>query len=273
MTLLSSLQCRCCLAQASDFGSAVMLGHVSVRYYRCQRCGFIQTEDPTWLEEAYSSPIAHLDVGLLNRCIHLANRTEAVVRMLPRGGRYLDWAGGYGVLTRLLRDRGLDFRHNDAYTPNLFAAGWEGDLEESWDLITMYEALEHLVDPFVELSLLANAAPILLFSTQLLPTPAPAPDSWWYYALETGQHVSFFSRQALQALADRLQMKLVTDGSALHALHRPRGLPRAAAALVRWSIAARAFRPVLRRSRPTASLIAHDFRAAHRALPGADLPN
>lgn len=193
------------------------------------------------------------------------------MRTLPRGGRYLDWAGGYGVLTRLLRDRGLDFRHLDAYSPNLFAQGWEGDLAEGWDLITMYEVLEHLTDPFTDLEALAEASPILLFSTQLLPEPPPTPGSWWYYAPESGQHVSFFSRAALLALADRLGMHLMSDGAGLHVLHQPEGLPRAAKIAIRHRRTAPVLNWLLRRARPTGSLTEHDFQVARRWLPQRDV--
>lgn len=269
------MTCHCCLAVADDFGSAVLLGHIQVRYYRCPACGSVRTEEPSWLAEAYTSPIAALDVGLLSRCLYLANTTEGFVRTLSPGGRYLDWGGGYGVLTRLLRDRGLDFRHHDAYAPNYFAAGWEGDLDEAYQLITMYEVLEHLTAPFDQLARLAAAAPILLFTTQLLPHPAPRPGSWWYYALETGQHVSFYSRPSLQALAARLGLGLTSNGTNLHALYRPGSLPRRARLVLRSLRTAHLLGLVLRKVQPTPSLIEHDFRAAHQALPdirGASWP-
>jgi len=253
------------------FGAAILLDHIPVSYYRCLGCGFVRTEDPSWLSEAYATPIARLDVGLLSRCFRLANVTEAVVRTMPAGGRYLDWGGGYGVLTRLLRDRGLDFRHHDAYAPNYFAIGLEGEIEETWDLVTMFEVLEHLTDPFHELERLAAAAPVLLFSTQLLPEPAPLPGLWWYYALETGQHVSLYTLQTLQTLAARLGRRLVSDGVHLHALCSGTRLPRAAQLIIRSPPAADLLRLMLRRLRPTPSLIDHDFQAARRALPGVRL--
>lgn len=241
--------CPCCLSSLSDFGSAVVLGHVPVRYFRCTGCGFVCTEEPSWLEEAYATAIAGDDTGLLSRCFKLASMTEGIVRTLPPGGRYLDWGGGYGVLTRLLRDRGLDFRHYDSYAPNHFAKGFEGDLSETWDLITVYEVLEHLTDPINEVSRLASAAPILLFTTLLLPDPVPPPGTWWYYSLETGQHVSFYSQASLRALADRLGLRLASDGSGLHAFYRPGQLPRLVPILMRRPRFAHLLGVLLRRIR------------------------
>ena len=99
------------------FAAGRVLGDVDVTYLQCPSCGLVMADDPTWLEEAYADAIAPLDVGLLDRCQILANVTSSVLRSERlRGGRFLDWAGGYGVLTRLMRDRGFDFAHTDVYT-------------------------------------------------------------------------------------------------------------------------------------------------------------
>ncbi len=42
---------------------------------------------------------------------------------------FLDYAGGYGVFTRLMRDIGFDFYWHDPYTQNLFANGFEKDIK------------------------------------------------------------------------------------------------------------------------------------------------
>jgi len=224
----------------------------------------VRTEEPTWLDEAYSQPIASMDIGLLGRCVHLANVTEAVVRSMPGTSRCLDWAGGYGVLTRLLRDRGLNVRHHDPHTTNLFAAGLEGDPGQPWDLITLFEVMEHLIDPGKDLAPLAAVAPVLLFTTELLPEPTPRPGSWWYYTQETGQHVTFYTPAALAALASRLGMSLVSDGKSVHAFHRPGALPRKTSWIIRHPRRARALASALRRARPTGSLLDEDFEAARR---------
>ncbi len=44
--------------------TAKVLGKYDVQYYQCVITGFIQTEEPYWLEEAYSSAITKLDIGL-----------------------------------------------------------------------------------------------------------------------------------------------------------------------------------------------------------------
>jgi hypothetical protein len=178
--------------------------------------------------------------------------------------RCLDWAGGYGVLTRLMRDRGIDFWHHDPFTPNNFAAGLEGSIGESWDLVTLFEVLEHLEDPVAELTPLVAATGVILCTTEILPEPTPKPGAWWYYAPETGQHITFYTVASLEALAERLGMRLVTNSRSLHALHRPGELSRATVAAIKHPSLSRRALPLLRRARYTEGLLQEDFEAARR---------
>ena len=52
--------------------------------------------------------------------------------------------------------------------------------------------------------------------------PAPAPDQWWYYALDGGQHVVLWTKRALQAVASQYGRHLVSTPSGLHLLSRDR---------------------------------------------------
>ena len=217
-----SSRCRVCEGPVAHFAEGRVLGHVDVTYVQCRTCGLVMAADPTWLDEAYADAIAHLDVGLLDRCQILANVTSTVLRAERlRGGRFLDWAGGYGVLTRLMRDRGFDFVHTDVYADNIFASGFTGDLgAERFSLITAFEVLEHLTDPVAELAPLAASTDRLLVTTQVLPSPAPLPGEWDYYALESGQHISFYTPRSLDELARRLGFDGVVTSSLVHLFHR-----------------------------------------------------
>lgn len=215
--------CRVCEGPVESFARGRVLGHVDVTYLRCATCGLVMADEPTWLEEAYGDAIAKLDVGLLDRCQILGNVTSMVLRSERlRRGRFLDWAGGYGVLTRLMRDRGYDFVHTDPYAANIFAPGFEvaDPGGARFDLITGFEVLEHLPDPVAALTPLAAATDRLLMTTQVLPDPAPRPGAWDYYAAESGQHITFYTPDSLRRLALRLGFDGVVTSSLVHLFHR-----------------------------------------------------
>lgn len=230
----STALCRACSTITEAFAKATVLGHVEATYQRCPTCGMVIAVDPHWLDEAYSDAIAKLDIGLLDRCVILSNITAMVIKsQRVSRGRFADWAGGYGTLTRLLRDRGYDFVHSDPMAVNVFAEGHEvPDLSGArYDLITAFEVLEHLSNPIAELAPAAAATDLLLTTTHLLPDPPPKPEQWWYYTLESGQHITFYTQPALDEIAEQLGFDGVVGGSFVHLFYRGR-LSAATKALV-----------------------------------------
>ena len=51
----------------------------------------------------------------------------------------------------------------------------------------------------------------ILFTTTLLPSPVPKPGTWWYYGLEHGQHVSFYSLETLQSIAKHFNLHFFSN--------------------------------------------------------------
>ena len=208
--------CRVCAAAARPIFSGTVLGR-NVEYQECDACGYVQTETPTWLDEAYGSAIGAADTGILQR-----NRRTArvVVRMLAMLGllrrRVIDSAGGYGLLVRMLRDLGVDARWEDRYCDNLVARGFEAAADDKADLLTAFEVMEHLVDPLADLQLLCARAPHVLVSTSLIPEPTPRLNDWWYYAPSGGQHIGFFRLRTLEHLAKQLGRRVFSDGRSFH---------------------------------------------------------
>ncbi|MEP6817345.1 MAG: class I SAM-dependent methyltransferase [Marmoricola sp.] len=230
-----SSPCPVCEQPTQPWGTGTVLGDVRADYVRCQACGLIRAEHPDWLERAYSSAIADLDIGLLDRCLVLSHVTAAVLfAQRLRGGSFLDWAGGYGTLTRLMRDRGHDFVDHDPMATNVFAGRHRVDdlTGLRFDAVTAFEVLEHLADPVEQLREAAELTDLLLVTTQVIPDPAPRPGSWDYYAPETGQHITFYTARTVAVLARRLGFHGSVSGSLVHLMHR-RPIMRRTRALVR----------------------------------------
>jgi 2-polyprenyl-3-methyl-5-hydroxy-6-metoxy-1,4-benzoquinol methylase len=210
--------CKICRSTTRDLFQATCLKKYSVTYYHCDKCGFLQAEDPCWLQEAYEDPINETDTGLLSRNIYLSNVTTTLLfSLFARKGIFLDYAGGYGILTRMMRDYGFDYYWHDIYTKNIFAKGFEyNENIKRVDLVTCFEAFEHFVHPIQEIDKILRISDNILFSTELLPSPVPRPQQWWYYGLEHGQHVSFYSVKTLNHLANKYALNFYTDNRFVH---------------------------------------------------------
>lgn len=200
--------------------TARVLNKYDVNYYRCNDTGFIQTEEPHWLTEAYSSAITKLDIGLPYRNITLADTlSKLLATSFNTKGLFLDYAGGYGLFTRLMRDKGFNFYHTDQYCQNLFAEYFElTDLPAGtrFELVTAFEVFEHLTHPIAEIKQMLEFTDNLLFSTELQPENITSVDDWAYFSIETGQHIAFYNEASLKAIADKLGYGFYTDGKFLH---------------------------------------------------------
>lgn len=204
---------------------AKVLNKHQASYEVCNACGFLRAHEPHWLDEAYSSAIAAADTGLVARNTSLASKVAGALywAMGERGeGQYLDAAGGYGMLTRIMRDLGFDFYWQDKYCDNLIARGfgYRADLGPC-RAVTAMEVLEHLVDPaaFIEETLAAAGAQTLIFTTELYEGEPPRPGDWWYYTFETGQHIGFFQRRTLETLGAKLGLQF-SSANGLHVLSK-----------------------------------------------------
>lgn len=257
-----SQTCCICASGVEKFGAATILGTHEIEYFRCDRCGFVQTENPYWLDEAYSSPIATLDLGLVGRNVRLADITRRILkRVLKTPGQCVDYGGGYGVFVRLMRDRGSDFFHFDPMAQNLFAQHFTANTDDTFQLATAFEVLEHLVHPHEHFAKLDQLAPHWLVTTELIDSPAPGLDDWWYYLPDTGQHISFYSKKSLELLATQYDRRLVSCGRGLHFFTKS----TVSEAFIRWVLknkTSRSFDFMIRDK----SLLPHDFKVVLDAI-------
>ncbi len=216
-----NVNCKVCGSISNKFDTAKILNKYNVDYFQCSNCGFVQTENPYWLAEAYSEVIASSDVGLVARNQNFSLITEnLILNFFNANGNFLDYGCGYGLFVRMMRDLGLDFYGYDKYCQNIFYQGWEGEIDGSqkYEIVTAFEVFEHLTNPLEEINKILKNTRNILFSTKLLPSNNPHPNDWWYYALESGQHISIYTKKALSVIAQNFKLNLYSDGESLHLL-------------------------------------------------------
>jgi len=210
--------CKICGARSEPVFKAKVLNKYLVDYYFCDECGFLQTQKPFWLSEAYRQVINDSDCGILSRNLEYRRISSTVLFFLfGRARQFLDYGGGYGIFTRLMRDVGFDFYWHDKYACNLISKGFEWP-EGMWDieLVTAFELIEHLEYPLLELEKIFIISRNILFSTFLLPDPVPHANDWWYYNPHHGQHISFYSLKTLGFIAKKYRLYLHSNKRDLH---------------------------------------------------------
>jgi hypothetical protein len=210
------MKCPICTESLRPYTQGVVLNKYPANFDFCDACGFLRIRNPYWLEESYSDAIALTDTGLVSRNVYLAKRLALLllIEFGERGeGKYLDVAGGYGMLVRLMRDYGFDFHWQDKYCKNLLSIGFEhSDTSLPYNAVTAVEVMEHLEDPlnFVKASLAESMSDTFIFTTSLFHGLPPLFHEWPYYSLETGQHISFFQHRTLITIAEKIGMNFLT---------------------------------------------------------------
>ncbi len=195
-------ECRLCGARTSQVFEARLMKKFDVKYFLCDDCGLLQTERPYWLEEAYGSAINASDTGIMRRAAEQSRIISAIIfTCFDPQGRFVDYGGGYGIFTRLMRDIGFDYYWTDPHAENLVSRGFEYDGKGNVEMVSSLETFEHFVEPGRDIRKMLEISRCIVFSTELLPENIPRPEDWWYYGLEHGQHIAFYSRRTMDHLA------------------------------------------------------------------------
>jgi len=218
MTEGSQIECPISKKTMPPVFSETILGKYKVQYYYSEESGLLKTEHPYWLDEAYQDAISDLDTGLVARNTSNSNMLGLVLICLGiQNGKYLDIAGGYGLLTRLMRDKGFDCYTTDKYCKNIFAKTFEPVDHFKADALFAFEVFEHIENPleFLKENFSAYSCSTIIFSTLTFADKIPSRD-WWYFAFEAGTHITFYQERTLSLLADRLNCNYYMLSPELH---------------------------------------------------------
>lgn len=212
------MNCKICETNVIKIDEALIMSHHKSNLQHCKNCDYLFLENPHWLDEAYNEPINISDTGIIDRNVNLAAKLSVLIYFFfDKKKNFLDASGGYGILTRLMRDHGFNFLWSDKYCENIFAKGFEYTSEKvsSLELVTLFEVLEHVEEPleFIKELFEKKNTKTLVFSTCLFPNGNPPKLDWWYYSFQEGQHISFYSQKTFSTIAKKLELNFYSLGS------------------------------------------------------------
>ncbi len=190
-------------------GTFLPLAGEPVYYCLCRTCGYLfapMFQDWTrerFLERIYNDDYIAVDPDYTEGRPQ-QNRGDLNTMFGPHKGLFshLDFGGGDGHLSRLLREDGWDSSSWDPF----FDPGSSLD-GRKFDLITAFEVFEHAPDPHAMMRQLTSAAhegTFIYFSTFVHDKAVRLNEriNWWYVGPRNG-HVGVFSRHSLGLLGDR----------------------------------------------------------------------
>jgi SAM-dependent methyltransferase len=234
-TVVTQTTCKCCNSKAHlfdvvDFNKncelprnpdVLPLSGVPIYYYRCESCAFIFTVyfDSFTPEDFYK--YIYNDQYILVDPDFKQSRPEGNARFIAdlfgdfKNIRILDYGGGNGTLEKLLKQSGF----SDVTTYDPFSSIHAGKPQSQFDLIFSFEVFEHTTDPkktVKEVLGLLQPGGMLMFSTMMQPENInEIKASWWYIGPRNG-HVSIYSEQSLQHLANHAGCQMGHFNQGLH---------------------------------------------------------
>jgi hypothetical protein len=199
--------CRLCGGDLCGVFSLQVLEKFDVQYLKCVKCESLQTERPYWMQEAYKSNLSNLDTGAAQRNLANLAATYSLSRILHLNDVF-DFGGGDGLLCRLLRDYGVNCFVDDKYASATYAGAFTTPNFSQPGILLAFEVLEHFEDPCTDLNAIFRlGSRAVLASTEIYSDQGP---DWWYLAPETGQHIFFYSKKALELIAATYDYTLLT---------------------------------------------------------------
>lgn len=196
---------------------------VPIYYALCADCGFcFAPEMYTWSLGDFSSHVYndfYKNIDPDYEFVRPAANAALIASVFGKSAgqiRHLDYGGGNGHLSNLLRSEGFSSTSYDPFV--------DVDLDPmtlgEFDLITAFEVFEHVPDVAALMSHLAALRVengVILFSTLTSDGHINAHQrlGWWYASPRNG-HISLFSKKSLSCLAVRFGFNFGSLNDGLH---------------------------------------------------------
>jgi len=175
---------------------------IPIYYHRCEHCASIFTRAfDAWTKQDFQAHIYNEDYVLVDpeytgaramRAAHVVCQNFSPNNNL----KILDFGGGNGGLSAILREKGFQIESWDPMSNDLAPA------TKQFDLVLSIEVLEHSPTPIETMSLMLSylkPTGTLLFTTLTFPENEPNLISHSYFAPRNG-HITIYTKSALQHL-------------------------------------------------------------------------
>jgi SAM-dependent methyltransferase len=225
----------CSLLDVVDFnksceeakGKFLTLSGIPVYYALCGKCGFcFAPEFMKWKLDGFEERIYNNDYVVVDPdYIEARPRSNAAALISIFGDRihsikHLDYGGGNGLLTRILREANWQSTSYDPFVDREVTVGQLG----KFDLITAFEVFEHVPDVQKLMSTLCSLLSdngLVLFTTLLSDKYISANRrlNWWYASPRNG-HISLFSKSSLTILAQNHGFKFGSFSDVFHVFYK-----------------------------------------------------
>jgi hypothetical protein len=187
--------------------------------YSCTKCGFSFYPNQDWIEGSFSDELNSLDIGSVGRVMLACDfLSEFINSEKLNDANFLDYGGGYGLQTRIMRDRGFNFKNFDPHTQPMFSKYFTGEPFGHYELVSLIEVSLHFENPVAEFTKLMELGDYLVF-TSVVPDKDFGPD-WWYITGESGQHIAFYPLRSLKEIANQSGVLFSSDGKLFHVFHK-----------------------------------------------------
>jgi SAM-dependent methyltransferase len=195
----------------------------TVDYCLCDECGFcFAPEFRSWSIDDFERLIYNQDYELVDPDYKFErpnNNAQSIKNSFGSQSQkihHLDYGGGSGLLSDILRQSGWKSQSYDPYSDRSINPEQLGQ----FDLITAFEVFEHVPDVnhlFNTLKALCKPKGLIFFTTLVSDGNIERSKKldWWYAAPRNG-HISLFSQKSLRIMAEQSDFQLTSYSSLVH---------------------------------------------------------